>query len=75
MLGATFFVVLQAYAERLAAVDGRLYLSGVDPDLLEQYRRVGRVDARSDQGVPGDGGDRRVEQAGLRRRTGVVDPP
>jgi SulP family sulfate permease len=42
-LGATAFVVLADYARRLAQVEGRLYLSGVDPDLLEQFRRNRRV--------------------------------
>jgi SulP family sulfate permease len=39
-LGATSFAVLVAYAERLEAAAGRLYLSGVDPGLLEQFRRA-----------------------------------
>ncbi|WP_250030229.1 SulP family inorganic anion transporter [Paractinoplanes maris] len=44
-LGATFFVVLADYAERLGRVDGRLYLSGVDPGLVDQLDRLsaGRV--------------------------------
>ena len=43
-LGATFHVVVSDYAARLAAAGGRLYLSGVDPVLVEQLRRTGRVD-------------------------------
>jgi sulfate permease, SulP family len=43
-LGATAFVVLARYAQRLEAAGGRLYLSGVDPHLLEQLRRTRRVD-------------------------------
>jgi SulP family sulfate permease len=43
-LGATAFVILARYAERVEAVGGRLYLSGVDPHLLEQLRRTRRVD-------------------------------
>jgi SulP family sulfate permease len=39
-LGSTSFAVLAGYADRLEAVGGRLYLSGVDPGLLEQYRRA-----------------------------------
>jgi sulfate permease, SulP family len=35
-LGATSFAVLADYAERLAAVGGCLYLSGVDPALMAQ---------------------------------------
>jgi SulP family sulfate permease len=43
-LGATAFAVLADYAERLAAADGRLYLSGVDPAVLDQIRRNRTVD-------------------------------
>jgi sulfate permease, SulP family len=39
MLGATAFAVLVDYAERLAAAGGHLYLSGVDPAVLNQVRR------------------------------------
>jgi len=35
-LGATFFVVMADYAHRLEKVGGRLYLSGVDPTMLER---------------------------------------
>jgi sulfate permease, SulP family len=44
-LGATFFGVLSDYAARLAAVGGRLFLSGVSPELLRQMRSVGALDA------------------------------
>ena len=47
MLGATAFAVFADYAERLADVGGRLYLSGVDPAMVQQIRRnrtVERVD-------------------------------
>jgi sulfate permease, SulP family len=43
-LGATFVKVAAEYADRLAASDGRLYLSGLDPSLTEQLRRTGHVD-------------------------------
>jgi SulP family sulfate permease len=43
-LGATAFAVLADYAERLAAAGGRLYLSGVDPALVDQIRRNRTVD-------------------------------
>lgn len=43
-LGATFVKVVAEYADRLAASDGRLYLSGLDPSLTEQLRRTGHVD-------------------------------
>jgi sulfate permease, SulP family len=39
LLGATSYVVLADYAARLADVGGRLYLSGVGPDVLAQIRR------------------------------------
>ncbi len=32
-LGATFFHILAAYAEQLGAAGGRLYVSGLDPDM------------------------------------------
>jgi sulfate permease, SulP family len=44
MLGATSFSVLAAYAERLAGQGGRLYLSGVDPELAKQVDRSRRFD-------------------------------
>lgn len=37
-LGATFFTVASAYAERLGAVGGRLYLTGLDPELAARLR-------------------------------------
>ena len=43
-LGATFLKVVTDYAERLAEVDGRLYLSGLDPHLTERLRRTGRLE-------------------------------
>jgi SulP family sulfate permease len=45
MLGATFFTVLMGYAERLAAVEGRLYVSGIDPVLMAQAHRTGTIAA------------------------------
>ena len=42
--GATFFLVMADYAQRLRTAGGRLYLSGVAPDLAAQIRRAGRVD-------------------------------
>jgi SulP family sulfate permease len=42
-LGATFLKVAAGYAERLAEVDGRLYLSGLDPDMAERLRHTGRL--------------------------------
>jgi len=43
-LGATFFVVLEDYVKRLDKAGGRLYLSGVDPAMLERMTRS-RMDA------------------------------
>jgi SulP family sulfate permease len=43
-LGATSFVILADYADRLHEAGGRLYLSGVDPVLLDQFRQAQRVD-------------------------------
>jgi SulP family sulfate permease len=42
-LGATFVIVIKQYAEQVALADGRLFLSGVGPDLVEQLHRT-RVD-------------------------------
>ena len=42
-LGATFLKVITGYAERLAEVDGRLYLSGLDPSVAERLRHTGRL--------------------------------
>jgi SulP family sulfate permease len=44
-LGATAISVIAAYGERLAAVGGRLYLSGVDPHVLADMHRARRVRA------------------------------
>ncbi len=38
-LGATFFLVIDAYAERLTRAGGRLFLSGLDEGLHAQYAR------------------------------------
>ena len=46
-LGATFFRILAAYAEQLAAAGGRLYLSGLDPDMAALLARTGRVTVTS----------------------------
>lgn len=40
-LGATFYRVVAGYARRLSDAGGRLYLSGLDPHLLDQARRAG----------------------------------
>ena len=46
-LGATFFRILAAYAEQLAAAGGRLYLSGLAPDMAAVLARTGRVTVTS----------------------------
>jgi SulP family sulfate permease len=43
-VGATLIEVLDEYADDLAAVGGRLYLSGVDEELATQLRSVGKLD-------------------------------
>jgi SulP family sulfate permease len=42
-LGATAFKVFADYSAALRAVEGKLYLSGVDPALLAQFERAGHV--------------------------------
>ena len=54
-MGATLIEVLDRYADALAEVGGRLYLSGVDADVSEQLRRAGKLDLdQSVQVVPAD---------------------
>jgi SulP family sulfate permease len=45
-LGATAFIVLADYAERLRSAGGHLFLSGVAPELIEQLQSTHRVDLR-----------------------------
>ena len=44
-LGATFFHVLRSYSERLRAVDGQLYVSGVGADAWTLFQRSGLITA------------------------------
>jgi hypothetical protein len=44
--GATAFIVLADYAERIRAGSGHPFLSGVGPDLLEQLQHTHHVDLR-----------------------------
>jgi SulP family sulfate permease len=53
-LGATAFAVFSNYATRLGERGGRLYLSGVDESVLEQFHRFG---------VKGDSGSLRIGPA------------
>ena len=43
-LGATFIKVAGDYADRLDAVGGRLYLSGLQPTLTERLHRTGSIE-------------------------------
>ena len=43
-LGATFIKVVSDYADRLADVGGRLYLSGLQPSLTERLHHTGTID-------------------------------
>jgi len=43
-VGATLIDALDEYAEALEEVGGRLYLSGVAPELAVQLRRAGKID-------------------------------
>jgi SulP family sulfate permease len=43
VLGATFFTVLAGYAKQLDAVDGRLYVAGLDSVLIAQAQRTGTI--------------------------------
>ena len=45
MLGATAFKVFSDYSEALRRAQGKLYLSGVDAALMEQFSRAGHVEA------------------------------
>jgi hypothetical protein len=51
-LGATAFIVLANYAQRIRAAGGHLFLSGVGPDLLEQLQHAQprRSPGRHDRG-------------------------
>jgi SulP family sulfate permease len=54
-VGATLIEVLDEYADTLADVGGRLYLSGVNEDVSEQLRDSGKLDLdRVVQLVPAD---------------------
>lgn len=45
-LGATFIKVISDYAAQVAAGGGRVYLSGLDPDVIEQLRKGGLLGDR-----------------------------
>lgn len=54
-VGATLVEVLDDYADALAEVGGRLYLSGVDKEVGRQLRRAGKLDLdRAVHLVPAD---------------------
>ena len=50
-VGATFVKVVDDYAAALETVQGRLYLSGVDPTLAELLRRTDRLDVSDPVGL------------------------
>ena len=53
-VGATLIEVLDSYADALAGVGGRLYLSGVEAEVSMQLQRAGKLDLdRTVQVVPG----------------------
>jgi sulfate permease, SulP family len=43
VIGATAFSILSSYAGELAEGGGRLYLSGISPELMSQFRSSGRI--------------------------------
>jgi SulP family sulfate permease len=48
LLGATSYAVLSDYAARVAAVGGRFYLTGLDPEVLAQVQRNRTVESAGD---------------------------
>lgn len=48
LLGATSYAVLSDYAARVAAVGGRFYLTGLDPEVLSQVQRNRTVESAGD---------------------------
>ena len=48
LLGATSYAVLSDYAARIATVGGRLYLTGLDPEVLAQVQRNRTVETAGD---------------------------
>ena len=51
-LGATAFIVIADYAERIRDAGGHLFLSGVDPQLLNQLQKAHRVDLEEHRYCP-----------------------
>lgn len=52
-LGATFFRILATYAEQIGAAGGRLYVSGLDPDMAQLLARTVPVTAEPPERVFG----------------------
>jgi SulP family sulfate permease len=46
-LGATFVSVIDEYADRLHRAGGRLYLGGVDPDMMAMLERTNQINGSS----------------------------
>ncbi|WP_114856378.1 SulP family inorganic anion transporter [Brachybacterium sp. YJGR34] len=80
-LGATFYRMMADYARQLAAHGGRLYLSGLDPQLLEQAERAGGMDltgpvqALTATGLIGESTNRALAEARTWLVTHDADPP
>jgi hypothetical protein len=80
-LGATFVKVVADYADRLAEVDGRLYLSGLDPSLTDRLRRTGTSMGRCARSRPPrsvvnrPGRPRSMPRRGSSRGTTAADEP
>ncbi len=79
-LGATPLIVIADYAQRLESVGGRLYLSGVDPDLVEKIRQSHRIDADrvptfAATAVHGESSDAALDAAADWLKSQLEDPP
>ena len=74
-VGATLIDVLDDYADALANVGGRLYLSGVDEDVSVQLRRVGKLDLKQEVHiVPEDVYRRTTAEAVAQAKPGWAAP-
>jgi SulP family sulfate permease len=64
-VGSTLIEVLDEYADDLLEAGGRLYLSGVHPDVARQLRRTGKLEADRDVWIvpAGDGLGASTEEA------------
>lgn len=80
-VGATLIDVLDEYADALAAVGGRLYLTGLDPAVDRQLRRSGKLAIETDvyllpeEPQLGASTDKAVAMAGEWLGSAATDPP